>query len=164
MYSHCTDHASRMHVCIGSRLSCVPKIGHPSTRHVSTCASQHTEHQHNFSFTYLSSSPNPDLLSTHPFIHCEDPRRDGTSTEFHSSTHSRLRATLIDHVKIGSVTGIEVFTCAVTLVFQVQVPSRHPEQVKFHVRISRGVQQYARQFIPERTEHQLRATACTDAR
>ena len=33
-----------------------------------------------------SSSPNPDLLSTHPFIHCEDPRRDGTSTEFHSST------------------------------------------------------------------------------
>ena len=85
MYNHCTDHASRMHVCIGSRLSCVPKIGHPSTRHVSTCASQHTEHQHNFSFTYLSSSPNPDLLSTHPFIHCEDPRRDGTSTEFHSS-------------------------------------------------------------------------------
>ena len=33
-----------------------------------------------------SSSPNPDLLSTHPLIHCEDSRRDGTSTEFHSST------------------------------------------------------------------------------
>ena len=33
-----------------------------------------------------SSSPNPDLLSTHPFIHCEDPRHDGTSTEFHSQT------------------------------------------------------------------------------
>ena len=31
-----------------------------------------------------SSSPNPDLLSTHPLIHCEDPRRDGISTEFHS--------------------------------------------------------------------------------
>ena len=31
------------------------------------------------------SSPNPDLLSTHPFLHCEDPQHDGTSTEFHSS-------------------------------------------------------------------------------
>ena len=33
-----------------------------------------------------SSSPNLDLLSTYPLIHCEDPRRDGISTEFHSST------------------------------------------------------------------------------
>ena len=33
-----------------------------------------------------SSAPNPDLLSTHPLIHCEDLRQDGTSTEFHSST------------------------------------------------------------------------------
>ena len=33
-----------------------------------------------------SSSPNRDLLSTHPLIHNEDPRQDGTSTEFHSST------------------------------------------------------------------------------
>ena len=33
-----------------------------------------------------SSSLNPDLLSTHPLIDCQDPRRDGTSTEFHSST------------------------------------------------------------------------------
>ena len=33
-----------------------------------------------------SSSPKPDLLSTHPFIHCEDPLQDGTSTEFHSTT------------------------------------------------------------------------------
>ena len=33
-----------------------------------------------------SSSPNPDLLSTHPLVHCEDLRRDGTSTEIHSST------------------------------------------------------------------------------
>ena len=53
MYSHCTDHAARMHVYIGSSLSCVPKIGHPSTRHVSPCASQCTEHQHKFSLTYL---------------------------------------------------------------------------------------------------------------
>ena len=35
-----------------------------------------------------SASPDPDLLSTHPFIHCEDPRQDGTSAEFHSSTVS----------------------------------------------------------------------------
>ena len=33
-----------------------------------------------------SSSLNPDLFSTYPLIHCEDPRQDGTSTEFHSST------------------------------------------------------------------------------
>ena len=33
-----------------------------------------------------SSSPNPDLLSTYPIIHCEDPRKDGTSTEYSSST------------------------------------------------------------------------------
>ena len=33
-----------------------------------------------------SSSTNSDLLSTHLFIHCEDPRQDGTSTEFQSST------------------------------------------------------------------------------
>ena len=35
-----------------------------------------------------SSSANPDLLSTNPFIQCEDPRQDGTSTGFHSSTKS----------------------------------------------------------------------------
>ena len=33
-----------------------------------------------------SSPPNPDLLSTYPLVHFDDPRRDGTSTEFHSST------------------------------------------------------------------------------
>ena len=38
-----------------------------------------------------SSSLNPDLLSTHPFIHCGDPRQDCTSTEFHSSTKRRSR-------------------------------------------------------------------------
>ena len=40
-----------------------------------------------------SSSPNPDLLSTYPIIHCEDPRQDGTSTEFHSYTHFGLHIT-----------------------------------------------------------------------
>ena len=38
----------------GSSLICVTKIGHSSTRHVSSCASQHTEHQHKFSLTYVS--------------------------------------------------------------------------------------------------------------
>ena len=46
------------------------KIGHSSTRHVSSCASRYTEHQHKFSPTspvlLSSTSPNPDLLSTHP--------------------------------------------------------------------------------------------------
>ena len=54
MYSHCTHHTARMHVYIGSSLSCVPKIGSSSTRHVSPCASQYIEHQHKFSLTYLS--------------------------------------------------------------------------------------------------------------
>ena len=27
---------------------------------------------------HSSASPTPDLLSTHPFTHCEDPRQDGT--------------------------------------------------------------------------------------
>ena len=43
----------RWHVYIGSSLSCVPKMGYSSTRHVSPCASQYTEHQHKFSRTYL---------------------------------------------------------------------------------------------------------------
>ena len=35
-------------------MSCVPKIGHSSMRHVPPCTSQYTEHQHKFSLTYLS--------------------------------------------------------------------------------------------------------------
>ena len=54
MYSDCTGHAARMHVYIGTSLSCVPKIGHSSTRPVSPCASQYTEHMHKFSLTYFS--------------------------------------------------------------------------------------------------------------
>ena len=43
-----------MHVHIGSSLSCVPKIGHSSTRHGSSFDARYTEHQHKFSLTYLS--------------------------------------------------------------------------------------------------------------
>ena len=53
-FSNCTDHTAHMTCVLGSSLSCVPNIGRPSTRHVSPCASQHTEHQHKFSLTYLS--------------------------------------------------------------------------------------------------------------
>ena len=48
MYNDCTDHTAQMTCVHGSSLSCVPKIGHSSSRHVSPCASQHTEHQHKF--------------------------------------------------------------------------------------------------------------------
>ena len=37
---------------------------------------------------------------------------------------------------------------------EVQVPSRQPGHVKSWVRISQSVEQHARQFIPEDTEHQ----------
>ena len=52
-----------------------------STLHTSTCSLPSTS-----PVLLSSSSPNPDLLSTYPITHCEDPRQDGTSTEFHSST------------------------------------------------------------------------------
>ena len=91
MYSHCTDHTARMHMYMAQVWVCVPKIGHPSTRHVSFCASQYTDTSTSSlspasPVLRSSSSPIPDLLSTRPFIHCEDPRKDGTSTEFQSPT------------------------------------------------------------------------------
>ena len=71
--------------------TCALGSSHSSTRHVSSCASQYTEHQHKFSLTYLSCAAvfylsDPDLLSTHPFTHCKDPLQDGISTEHQSST------------------------------------------------------------------------------
>ena len=71
----------------GSSLSCVPKVGHSSTRHVSPCASQHTEHQHKFSLFYLSYVTVALFSEPRPVVHASIyPRQDGTSTEFHSST------------------------------------------------------------------------------
>ena len=49
--AQCRRHVRLAHE--GSSLSCVPKTGHSSTRHVSLCASQYAEHQHKFSLTYL---------------------------------------------------------------------------------------------------------------
>ena len=89
------------------------------------------------------------------------------------SQHSRSQSVLKDHVKIGPVTGNEVTESAAILVVEVQVPSRQPGNSKSWVRISRGIDQYARLFIPAETDHQnikaassqqstkLRATAST---
>ena len=63
-------------------------------------------------------------------------------SEPRNSQSSCLQAVLTDHVKIGPVTG--------TLVIEVQVPG----QKKSWVRISRGIEQYAQQFIPTDTDHQ----------
>ena len=41
-----------------------------------------------------------------------------------------LQSVLNDHVKIGTVTGIEVFESAGTMVIDVQVPSQQPENSK----------------------------------
>ena len=91
--SHCTDD-----LCAWLKFELRHQNIHSSTRHVSPCASQCTEHQHKFSLTNLScvlssSSPNTEMLSTHPFIHCEDPRQDGAATEFDSSTWNSHRWT-----------------------------------------------------------------------
>ena len=69
MYSHCTDHTAQMTCVHGSSLSCVPKIGHSTTRHVSPCASQYSEHQHKFSLTYLSCVTVVFFSEPRPFVH-----------------------------------------------------------------------------------------------
>ena len=39
---------------------------------------------------FSSTSPTPGRLSTHPLIHCEDPRQDGTSSEYQHLTWTNL--------------------------------------------------------------------------
>ena len=68
-------------------------------------------------------------------------------SEPRNSQHSRLRTPFIAHVKIGLVTGIEVFESAGALVLEVEVPSRQQGHVKSWVRVSRGVEQHARHLI-----------------
>ena len=65
-----------------------------------------------------------------------------------------ITSILNDHVKIGPVTEIEVFESAGTLVKEVQAPSRQPGNSKSWIRISQGIEKYARQFLHEITEHQ----------
>ena len=71
MYSHSTERTAQMTCVLWLKGFCAPKkVIHPLLHPV-----------------FLSpSSPNPDLLSTYPSIHCEGPRQDGTSTEYPSST------------------------------------------------------------------------------
>ena len=69
MYSHSTDHTAQMTCVHGSSLRCVPKIGQSSTRHVSPCASQYTEHQHKFSLTYLSCVTVVLFSESRPVVH-----------------------------------------------------------------------------------------------
>ena len=70
-----------------------------------------------------------------------------------NSHSSRLQSALDDHVQIGPVTGIEVFKSAGTLVIRVQVPSQQFGKSKSWVRISRGIERYARQCVPTETDH-----------
>ena len=71
-------------------------------------------------------------------------------------SHSlRLQAVLTDHVKIGQVTGIEaVQICRNFGDRSMQVSSRQSGNKKSWVRISRGSEQHAGQFIPTETDHQ----------
>ena len=91
MHSHCTVQTTCVPMLKGLKTNCVSKLViHPRvmfhlaldrTLNTSTSALSPT------SPVLLSSfSPNPDLLSTHPFVHRADPREGGTSTEFHSHT------------------------------------------------------------------------------
>ena len=70
-----------------------------------------------------------------------------------TSQNLRLQAVVTDHVKIGPVTEIEVFKSAGIWVTEVQVPSQQLGNSKSWVRISRGIEHYARHFIPTVVDH-----------
>ena len=72
---------------------------------------------------------------------------ENNSREPGNSQCLRLQGVLTDHVKIGPVAGIEVLKSAETLVVEVLVPSQPPGNSKSWARLSRGLQQYARQYI-----------------
>ena len=67
-------------------------------------------------------------------------------SEPRSSQSSRLQSVLADHDKIGPATGIAMSKSARTLVIGVQVPSQQPGNTKYCVRISRRIEQNARQY------------------
>ena len=89
-HSHCTVQTTCVH---GSRdltsssPNCVPKtFNHPrvmfhlarhSTLNTSTSSLSRTS-----LVLHSSTSPTPDLLSTHPFTRCKDSRQDGISAEY----------------------------------------------------------------------------------
>ena len=56
---------------------------------------------------HSSTSPTPDLLSTHPFTHCKHPRQGGTSTEYQPLTgyeprRVELNRTPVQPIKSGN--------------------------------------------------------------
>ena len=87
MYSHCTDHTAQMPCVHWLKTSCAPKktflhprvMSHPMLH--ATLSTSSPSLSPASLVLQSSSSPNPDLLSTYPIVHCEDPRQDGTSTE-----------------------------------------------------------------------------------
>ena len=99
MYSHSTDHTAQM-TCVhwfkgpeGSRrvvrrkTSLHPRVmSHPLLH--GTLSTSSPSLSSTSPVLLSTSSPNPDLLSTYPIFHCGDPRQNGTSTEYHSSTGS----------------------------------------------------------------------------
>ena len=102
MYSHSTDHTAQM-TCVqkaqSSRLKapgifvCHQRVMvHPLLH--ATLSTSSPSLSSTSPVVLSSSSPNPDLLSTHPLIHCEDPRQDGTSTEYPSSTQGTPSTTV----------------------------------------------------------------------
>ena len=85
------------------------------------------------------------------------PLLEAENTENQGIVHiGDLQGVLTDHVKIGPVTGIEVYKSAGTLVIELQVPSQQAGGTMSRVRISRGVEQHTRQFIPTEADHQHR--------
>ena len=100
--------------------------------------------------------------SSEPAAFTNESGMDGNSSallcrglsESRNSPNSRLQADRDDHVKVRAVTVIEVFKSAGTLVIEVQVPSQQPGTLKSWMRISQGIEQYARHFVPTETDHQ----------
>ena len=70
-----------------------------------------------------------------------------------NSQDSRIIAIRNDHVKIGPTIGIGAFKSAGTLVIEVTNTVTTNRKFEF-LCMSRGIKQYARQFIPTETDHQ----------
>ena len=111
-----------------SSLSCAPKTFTSSTHHGSSFAARDTEHFLTVSSTspvlFSSTSPTPGLSSTHPLVHCEDPRQDGISAEYQPLTgcepkRIELNRTLfnLSNQEIDDQDGIEEVSRAVFVLF-----------------------------------------------
>ena len=83
---------------------------------------------------WFGNLPNRQHMPDGHFYSTNESVRDGNSStplcreysEPRNSLSSRINAALIDHVKIGPVTGIEVLKSAATLVIGAQEPSQQP--------------------------------------